>query len=95
MYLRKGSWSTGGVQRYSSDKEKKLLRPDDIVDVGESYKMSEFFEKSPLSRAEKHPDFQVTSCHHFVTINAKFDDRWEHKIPNICIKTKIFLFLSD
>jgi len=60
MYLRKGSWSTGGVQRYPSDKGKKLLRPDEIVDVRESCKMPEFFVKSPLSGAEKHPDFQVT-----------------------------------
>jgi len=39
-----------------------------------SYKTSEFLEKSPLSGAEKHPDFQVTSCHHFVTTDAKFHD---------------------
>ena len=35
-------------------------------------KMSEFFEISPLSGAKKHPDFQVTSCHHFVTTNPNF-----------------------
>jgi len=35
-------------------------------------KKSEFFEKSPLSGAEKHPDFQVTSCLHFVTTDAIF-----------------------
>ncbi len=35
-------------------------------------KMLEFFEKSPVSRAEKHPDFQVTSCRHFVTTNVDF-----------------------
>jgi hypothetical protein len=29
-------------------------------------------QKSPLSEAEKHPDFQVTSCHHFVTTNVDF-----------------------
>jgi hypothetical protein len=34
--------------------------------------MPEFFEKSPLSGAEKQPDFQVTSCHHFVTTNVDF-----------------------
>ena len=34
--------------------------------------MPEFFEKSPLSEAEKHPDFKVTSCHHFVTTNTDF-----------------------
>jgi hypothetical protein len=39
-----------------------------------SYKMPEFFDKSPLSGAEKHPDFQVTSCHQNVTTDVKFDD---------------------
>ncbi len=38
-----------------------------------SCKMPEFFKKSPLSGAEKHPDFQVTVCLRFVTTNAKFD----------------------
>jgi hypothetical protein len=28
--------------------------------------------KSHSSGAEKHPDFQVTSCHHFDTTNANF-----------------------
>jgi len=37
-----------------------------------SYKMPEFFEQSPLSEAKKHPDFQVTSCHHFDTTNVDF-----------------------
>jgi len=60
MYLRKGSWSTGGVQRYPSDKGKKLLRPDEIVDVRESCKTPEFLEKSPLSGVGKHHNFQVT-----------------------------------
>ncbi len=35
-------------------------------------KIPELFKKSPLSGAEKHPDFQVTSCHHFVTTNPNF-----------------------
>jgi hypothetical protein len=35
-------------------------------------KTPEFFEKSPLSKAKKHPDFQVTSCLHFVTTNVDF-----------------------
>jgi len=35
-------------------------------------KIPEFFKKSPLSKAEKHPDFQVTSCHHFDTTYANF-----------------------
>jgi len=34
--------------------------------------MSEFFEKSLLSGAGKHPDFQVTLCLHFVTTNVDF-----------------------
>ncbi len=37
-----------------------------------SYKTSAFFEKSHLSGAGKHPDFQVTSCLHFVTTNVDF-----------------------
>jgi hypothetical protein len=37
-----------------------------------SCKMPEFFEKSPLSGAKKHPDFQVTSCLHFDSTNADF-----------------------
>ncbi len=37
-----------------------------------SYKTSEFFKKSPLSGAEKYPDFQVTSCLRFVTTNVNF-----------------------
>jgi hypothetical protein len=41
-------------------KEKKLLRHDEIVDFNENSIMPEFFEKSPLSKAKKHPDFQVT-----------------------------------
>jgi hypothetical protein len=39
-----------------------------------SGKMSKFFEMSPLSGAGKHPDFQVTSCLHFVNTDVKFDD---------------------
>jgi len=37
------------------------IRPDEIVYVRESSKIPEFFENPPLSEAEKHPDFQVTS----------------------------------
>jgi hypothetical protein len=32
----------------------------------------EFGAKSPLSGAEKHPEFQVTACHHFDTTNVGF-----------------------
>ncbi len=34
--------------------------------------MQEFFKKSPLSGAGKHPDFQVTLCLDFVTTNVDF-----------------------
>jgi len=34
--------------------------------------MSELFKKSPPPEAEKHPDFQVTVCHHFDTTNVDF-----------------------
>ena len=40
--------------------------------IFDSYKMPEFFEKSPLSGAEKYLDFQVTLCHHFDTTNVNF-----------------------
>jgi len=36
--------------------------------------MRKFNGKSPLSGAGKHPDFQVTSCFHFVTTNVKIDE---------------------
>ncbi len=39
---------------------RRMVRPDEFLDVRECCKTSEFFEKSPLSGAEKHPDFQVT-----------------------------------
>jgi len=37
-----------------------------------SCKMPEFFENSPLSKAEKHPDFQVTQCHQNVSTKVDF-----------------------
>jgi hypothetical protein len=37
-----------------------------------SYKMPEFFKKSPLSGAQKHPDFQVTLCLQNDTTNVNF-----------------------
>jgi hypothetical protein len=37
-----------------------------------SSRMSGAFENSPLSGTEKHPDFQVTLCLHFVTTDVKF-----------------------
>ncbi len=36
------------------------------------YKIPEFFEKSPLSGAEKSPDFQVTLCLQNDTTNVDF-----------------------
>ena len=36
------------------------------------YATLSFHGKSPLSGAEKCPDFQVTSCYHFVTTNVDF-----------------------
>ncbi len=48
-----------------------LACPVDIT--VESCKMPEHFGKSHLSEAEKHPDFPVTSCHHFDTTNADFN----------------------
>jgi len=35
-------------------------------------KMSEFFEKQPLSGSGKQLDFQVTLCRHFVSTNVDF-----------------------
>ena len=58
--------------RYPSGKGKKLLRPDEIVNFGESCKLPKFFNKPPLSGAKKHPDFQVTLWLHFVTTNINF-----------------------
>ena len=43
-----------------------------IIPIFLHRKTSEFFEKSPLSRAKKHSDFQVTSCHQNVSTNVDF-----------------------
>jgi hypothetical protein len=51
-------WSGGSVQRYTTNKGKMLLRPDEIVNVREHCKMSEYLERSPLSKAKKHPDYR-------------------------------------
>ncbi len=51
---------------------RRMVMPDEIVDVRESCKITEFFEKSPLSGAGKHHNFQVTLCHHFDTTNVDF-----------------------
>ncbi|MCP4262290.1 MAG: hypothetical protein GY774_33030 [Planctomycetes bacterium] len=44
----------------------------EMMTIFASCKMPEFFEKSLLSKAEKHPDFQVTSCLHNVSTSAVF-----------------------
>ena len=44
------------------------------LSIRKSSKMPEFFEKSPLSGAGKHSDFQVTSCLQNDTTDVKFDD---------------------
>jgi len=44
-----------------------------------SYKMPEFFNKSPFSKAEKHHNFKVTLWHHFDTTSIKFDDWWRYR----------------
>jgi len=46
--------------------------------------MRKFNGKSPLSGAEKHHDFQVTSCHHFDSTDVKFDDWWKLQTLNFC-----------
>jgi hypothetical protein len=53
---------------------RRMVILNEIVDVRERNKMSEFFEKSPLSGAGKHPDFRVTSCRQNVFTYVKFDD---------------------
>ncbi len=65
IYLKEGDKS-----RREDQNSTQTLIPQ--VTLPMSYKTSEFFENSPLSEAEKHPDFQVTSCHHFDTINDDF-----------------------
>ncbi|MHC4533148.1 MAG: hypothetical protein ACYS6K_04275 [Planctomycetota bacterium] len=47
-------------------------------------KMSELFEKSPLQEAEKHPDFGVTLCRHFVSTDVKFFYVRSEIIPIFC-----------
>jgi len=46
------SLAASSVQRYPSNKGKRLLKPDEIVNVKESCKMPEFLEKSPFSGSE-------------------------------------------
>jgi len=46
--------------------------PDEIVDVNKSCKISELFEKSPISGTGKHLDFQVTSCLQNVSTTVDF-----------------------
>ena len=60
------------------------------VTLPTSCKTSEFFEKSPLSRAKKHPDFQVTSCHHFDTTNVDFAYTKSEIMLIFCKNTNFF-----
>jgi hypothetical protein len=57
-----------------SAKQKRINYPPSALkdSIFASYKIPEFFEKSPLSGAKKHPNYQVTSCHHFDTTNVDF-----------------------
>jgi len=52
--------------------------------------MPEFFEKSPFSRVGKHPDFQVTSCCHFVTTDVDFAYIESEQMLIFCENTNIF-----
>ncbi len=51
------------------EQHKKSLQNSPIL---ASSNMPEFVEMSPPSGPGKHPDFQVTSCHHFDTTNVDF-----------------------
>jgi len=55
-----------------------------------SSRMSGVFEKSPFSGTEKHPDFQVTSCHHFDTTNANFAYIESEYMSIFCENSDIF-----
>jgi hypothetical protein len=52
--------------------------------------MPNFFEKSPLSAAEKHRQDKGTSCYQNDTTNINFDDGWNQQTPNISQKVNIF-----
>ena len=57
-----------------------------------SNRMSGAFENPPLSGAGKHPDFQVTLWHHFVTTNVDFayiESEKRHFFRNYTIFKKI------
>jgi hypothetical protein len=43
-----------------------------IAPFSQAVKIPEFFKKSSLSRAKKHQNFQVTSCHQNDTTNVDF-----------------------
>jgi hypothetical protein len=57
--------------RQGKSLEYVLVYPVDMA-VESCKKTPEFLKKRPLSRAGKHPDFQVTLCIHFVTTNVDF-----------------------
>ena len=52
--------------------------------ISASYKMSEFFEKSPLSGVEKHGDLQVTSCLQNVSAHTNFARSESEKMLVVC-----------
>jgi hypothetical protein len=55
--------------------------------------MSEFLEKLPLSGVEKHHNFQVILCHHFVTTNVDFAYIESEIMSIISEKSDIFKIL--
>jgi hypothetical protein len=65
-----------------------LTYPLDIT-MESCKKMPEFFEKSPSSGAGKHPDFQVTSCLHFVITNVDFAQIESEKMSIFCENANI------
>jgi hypothetical protein len=52
----------------------KLMNRTALVKKTTIVSNRELYPKSPLSGAEKHPDFQVTSCLQNNTTDAKFND---------------------
>jgi len=48
------------------------INPLKYAPIFMSYEIPQFLKNSPLSKAKKHPNFQVTCCLHFVTTNAVF-----------------------
>jgi len=74
-------------------RKKKLLNIEIAPQIGSifvSCKIPEFFKKSPLPEAKKHPDFQVTACLHFVTTIVDFAYiKSEYAIFNCVFRLKL------